>query len=87
VFGRSAGPAIEPVAISSSGEFRDVVEKVFSWSDTVRTGSTVDYRFDVAYHDYRYETSWSLQSLMTGAVLAAATSGFNAVTEFVCFCL
>jgi hypothetical protein len=36
------------------------------------TGPTVDYRLDVAYDDYPYETSWSLQSLATGGVVAAS---------------
>jgi hypothetical protein len=50
----------EPVAISSSGEFRDVVRESF---DVVgrSTGPTVDCRLDVAYDDYPYETSGSLQ--------------------------
>jgi hypothetical protein len=68
----------EPVAIISISEFRYVVRESF---DVVRcsTGLTVDYRLDVAYDDYPYETSWSLQSLTTSAVVAA--SGFNEVTE------
>jgi hypothetical protein len=33
-------------------------------------GPTVDYRLGVAYADYPYEASWSLQSLTTGAVVA-----------------
>jgi hypothetical protein len=64
----------EPVANSSSnGEFRDVVRESF---DVIgrSNGPTVNYRLDVAYDDYPYETSWSLQSLATGAVVA--TSGF-----------
>jgi hypothetical protein len=46
----------EPGAISSSGEFRDVVRESFDvvWRNT---GPTVDYRLDVAYDDYPYETS------------------------------
>jgi hypothetical protein len=71
----------EPVANSSSnGEFRDVVRESF---DVIgrSNGPTVNYRLDVAYDDYPYETSWSLQSLATGAVVA--TSGFNEVTELV----
>jgi hypothetical protein len=65
----------EPVVSSSSGEFRDVARESFD-------GPTVDYRMDAAYEyeDYPYETSWSLQSLATGAVVVA--SGFNEVTEF-----
>jgi hypothetical protein len=50
----------EPVAMSSSGEFRDVNRESF---DVVRrsTSPTVDYyRLDVAYDDYPYETSWLL---------------------------
>jgi hypothetical protein len=68
----------EPVAITSSGDFRDGIRESF---DVVirSTGPTVDYRLDVAYDDYPYETSWSLQSLATCAVVAA--SGFNEVTE------
>jgi hypothetical protein len=38
------------------------------------------YRLDIVYNECLYETSWSLQSLATGAVVAA--SGFNEVTEF-----
>jgi hypothetical protein len=44
------------------------------------TGPTVDYRLDIAYDDYPYLMCWSLQSLTTGAVVAA--SGFNEVAEF-----
>jgi hypothetical protein len=40
----------------------------------------MQHRLDIAYDDYLYETSWSLQSLTTGTV--AATSGFNEVIEF-----
>jgi hypothetical protein len=50
----------EPVAISSSGEFRDVVRESF---DVVRrsTSPTVDYyRLDIAYDDYPYGTCWLL---------------------------
>jgi hypothetical protein len=39
-------------------------------------------RLDIAYDDYLYETSWSLQSLTTGTVVA--TPGYNEVTEFGC---
>jgi hypothetical protein len=66
------------VAISSSGEFQDVVREGF---DVVRRSAdpAVDYRLDVAYDDYPYEISWSLQSLTTGAV--AAASCFKEVAE------
>jgi hypothetical protein len=49
----------EPVAITRSGELRDVVQESF---DAVRpsTGPTVDYRLDVEYDDYPHETSWLL---------------------------
>jgi hypothetical protein len=49
----------ELVAISSSGEFRDVVWESF---EVIRrsAGPTVDYRLDVAYDDYPYEAKWSL---------------------------
>jgi hypothetical protein len=39
-------------------------------------------RLDIAYDDYLYETSWLLQILTTGTVVA--TSGYNEVTEFGC---
>jgi hypothetical protein len=60
----------EAEATSSNREFRDVARKSF---DVVgrSTGPTVDYRRDVAYDDYLYETSWSLQSFTTGAVQAS----------------
>jgi hypothetical protein len=68
----------EPGDISSSGKFRGVVRESF---DVVgrSTGPTVDYRLDVAYDDYPYETSWSLQSLTTDAV--ATAFGFSEGTE------
>jgi hypothetical protein len=68
----------EPVAVGGNGEFGDVVQETFEVVD-VSTAPTVDYRLDVAYDDYPEETSWSLQSLTTGTVVAA--SGFNEVTE------
>jgi hypothetical protein len=43
-------------------------------------GATVDNRLDAAYDGYPYETSWSLQSLTTGAV---AASGCNEAADFV----
>jgi hypothetical protein len=46
------------------------------------TGPTVDYRLDVAYDDYPYETSWSLERLTITVVDAAF--GFNEVTGFAC---
>ena len=67
----------EPVVVGSNGEFEDVTRETF---DVVgrNVGPAVDYRLDVTYDDYPYETSWSLQSLTTGAVVAA--SGFGEVT-------
>jgi hypothetical protein len=48
--------SLRHATVSSSGEFGDVVLKSF---DVVgrSTGPTVDYRLDVAYDDYLYETS------------------------------
>jgi hypothetical protein len=42
----------------------------------------MQYRLDSAYDDYLYETSWSLQILTTGTVVA--TFGYNKVTELGC---
>ncbi len=40
---------------------------------------TVDYRLNVTYNVYPYETSFSLQSLTTdGAIVAAFSSTFSA---------
>jgi trypsin len=64
----------EPVAVGGNGEFGYVVQETF---DVVGSG-TVDYRLDVTYDDFPGETSWSLQSLTTGVVVAA--SGFGEVT-------
>jgi trypsin len=70
----------EPVVVGSNGEFEGVVVETF---DVVGRNAVVDvdveYRLDVAYDEYPNETSWSLQSLATGEVVAA--SGFNEVTE------
>jgi hypothetical protein len=69
----------EPLIITSNGEFQDVTRETF---DVVGSGSgsgSVDYRLDVIYDSFPSETSWSLQSLTTGAVVAA--SGFGEVTE------
>jgi hypothetical protein len=68
----------EPVVTGNNGAFRDVTAETF---DVVglNAAPAVDYRLDVAYDEYPYETSWSLQSLTTGAVVAA--SGFDEVTE------
>jgi hypothetical protein len=73
----------ELLVIASNGEFEDVTRETF---DVVGSGSgsgsgSVDYtyRLDVVYDNYAYETSWSLQSLTTGASVAA--SGFGDVTE------
>ena len=61
---------------NSSGEFRDVVRESFDVGR--RRGPTFDKPLDVAYYGYLYETSWSLQSLTTGAVVASA-SAFDSV--------
>jgi hypothetical protein len=70
----------EPVVVGSNGEFEGVVVETF---DVVGRNAVVDldgeYRLDVAYDEFPNETSWSLQSLTTGEVVAA--SGFNEVTE------
>jgi trypsin len=71
----------ELLVIASNGEFQDVTRETF---EVVGSGSgsgsvSVDYRLDVTYDDLPYETSWSLRSLTTGAVVAA--SGFGEVTE------
>jgi hypothetical protein len=42
----------------------------------------MQYRLDIAYDDYLYETSWSLRILTTGTVVA--TFGYNEVTELGC---
>jgi hypothetical protein len=44
----------------------------------------MQHRLDIAYDDYLYETSWSLQSLTTGALFAARPA-FNEVIEFLLF--
>jgi hypothetical protein len=71
----------ELLVTASNGEFEDVTRETF---DVVGSGSgsgsvSVDYWLDVTYDDLPYETSWSLRSLTTGAVVAA--SGFGEVTE------
>jgi hypothetical protein len=73
----------ELLVTASNGEFQDVTRETF---DVVGSGSgsgsgsvSVDYRLDVTYDDLPSETSWSLRSLTTGAVVAA--SGFGEVTE------
>jgi trypsin len=68
----------EPVPFSNNGEFGDDFSETF---DVVglNTNPGLDYRLDVTYDEYPYETSWSLQSRTTGAVVA--TAGFDEVTE------
>jgi hypothetical protein len=56
-------------AKSSSEEF-----ETSSCSGTVQAD-----RLDIAYNDYPYKTSWSLQRLVTGTFVAAY--GFDGVTE------
>jgi trypsin len=68
----------EPVVVGSNGQFEGVVVETF---DVVGRNpvADVEYRLDVAYDAYPNETSWSLQSRTTGAVVAS--SGFNEVAE------
>jgi hypothetical protein len=70
----------EPVVTGSNGAFQDVTAETFDVVGLNAAPADVDYRLDVAYDEYPYETSWSLQSLTTGAVVAA--SGFDEVTEW-----
>jgi hypothetical protein len=69
----------KPVASINSGELRDVARKIFDL-DGRGSGPTVAYQLDVAFDDHPYATTYSLQSLTTGAVEAA--SGCNEVTKF-----
>jgi trypsin len=69
----------EPVVTGSNGAFQDVTAETFNVVGLNAAPAAGDYRLDVAYDEYPYETSWSLQSLTTGAVVAA--SGFDEVTE------
>jgi trypsin len=70
----------EPVVTGSNGAFQDVIAETFNVVGLNAAPQVdVDYRLDVAYDEYPYETSWSLQSLTTGAIVAA--SGFDEVTE------
>jgi hypothetical protein len=45
------------------------------------TGPAVDYRLDVAYDDYPYETSWSLQRVSRPVLLLSRLSSLYEVTE------
>ena len=70
----------EPAFAGSNGQFQGVTVETFDVVQRDDVGPVVvDYRLDVTYDNYAYETSWSLQSLTTGAVVAA--SGFDEVTE------
>lgn len=69
----------EPVVTGSNGEFQDVIVETFNVVGLNAAPAVVDYRLDVTYDEYPYETSWSLQSLTTGAVVAE--SGFDEVSE------
>jgi hypothetical protein len=70
----------EPVVTGSNGQFQDGTTETFNVVG-LNAGPPVDvdYRLDVKYDQYPYETSWTLKSLTTGAV--AAASGFDEVTE------
>jgi hypothetical protein len=48
----------DPIAISSSGESRQVVVES-SFVVGRGTGSTTDYRLDATYYDCPFEASWS----------------------------
>jgi hypothetical protein len=61
-------------AKSPSEDFETSCGEASTCSGTVQAD-----RLDVAYDDYPYEASWSLQSLVTGTVVAAY--GFDKVTE------
>jgi trypsin len=71
----------EPVVTGSNGDFEGVIVKTFDvvGSNNGSAPAVVDYRLDVTYDEYPYETSWSLQSRTTNAVVAA--SDFYEVTE------
>jgi hypothetical protein len=51
----------EPVVISTTGDFREVVVvREYYFVLGRGTSSTTDYWLDVAYDDYPYDASWSL---------------------------
>lgn len=70
----------EPVVVSNNGQFQDVFTKTFNVVE-LNAGPVVDvdYRLDVTYDDHPNETSWTLKSFTSGAIVAA--SGFDEVTE------
>jgi hypothetical protein len=70
----------EPVVTGSNGQFQDGTTETFNVVGlNVGPPVDIDYRLDVQYDQYPYETSWSLKSLTTGVV--AAAYGFDEVTE------
>ena len=68
--------AEESYAFEVNDTYGNVVRESFDVGR--RRGPTFDKPLDVAYYGYLYETSWLLQSLTTGAVVASA-SAFDSV--------
>lgn len=68
---------------SRSGELRNVIRESF---DVVGRSNdpTEKYQLDVAHEGYPYGTSWSLQSLATGAVVLPLLAFTKYPSSFIC---